>query len=153
MKSMKKCYLDANFLIFLHDCGGQFYSQAEIILKNLITEGFILFASPLVLDEFLMGSLRLSGKSASEMKKNLKLGLKTIFKIPNFNLVSPPQDFQKHLRVVNFMAEFNLKPRDAYHLLTMRENKIKYFATFDNDFEQVFKTNLIKKFVFKQPTS
>lgn len=147
MKNMKRCYLDANFLIFLHDPGTPFYSKAETILKKLIAEGFIIYASSLVLDEFLMGSLRLSGKSATEMKENLKLGLKTVFKMPNFNLVNPPQNFQRHLQVVDLMARFSLKPRDAYHLLIMKENKIKYFATFDNDFDNVFQKGLVKKFI------
>ncbi len=146
MKNMKRCYLDANFLIFLHDPGTPFYPKAETILKKLITEGFNLYASSLVFDEFLMGSLRLSGKSAAEMKENLKLGLKTIFKMPNFNLVSPPQDFQRHLQVVDLMTRFSLKPRDAYHLFIMQKNKIKFLATFDNDFDSVFKKGLVKKF-------
>lgn len=143
---MKRCYLDANFLIFLHDPAADYYPKAEEILKKLITEGLALFASSLVLDEFLMGSLRLSGKSAAEMKENLKLGLRTIFKLPNFSLVNSPQDFRKHLQVVDLMVKFNLRPRDAYHLFIMKVNKIKYFATFDSDFGSVFKKGLIKKF-------
>lgn len=146
MKNMKRCYLDANFLIFLQDFDSSFYPKAEVILKKLIEEGFVLFISALVLDEFLMGSLRLSGKSAEQMKENLRLGLKTIFNIPNINLVNPPQDSEKHLKVVNLMAKFNLKPRDSYHLFIMLENKIKYLATFDSDFEKVFAAGIVKKF-------
>lgn len=146
MKNMKKCYLDANFLVFLQDLNSPFYPQAEIILKKLIDEKFVIFTSSLALDEFLMGSLRLSGKSIKEMRINLRLGLKTIFKLPNFNLAVLPKDPEKHLKVINLMAKYNLKPRDAYHLFIMLENKIKYFATFDSDFKEIFKKGKIKKF-------
>ena len=37
------------------------------------------------------------------------------------------------------MERYNLRPRDAFHFVTAIENKIQYFATFDNDFEEVFK--------------
>ena len=148
MKNMKKCYLDANFLVFLQDRHSPLYLQAEAVLKILIEEGFALYTSALALDEFLMGSLRFSGKSAKEMKGNLKLGLKTIFRFPNFGLISPSENPEKHLKVVDLMAKFNLKPRDAYHLFIMLENKITYFATFDSDFNRVFKTGKIKPLTF-----
>lgn len=143
---MKKCYLDANFLVFLQDSSSAFYPQAAKILQNLIDEKIVLFVSSLVLDEFLMGSLRLSGKGIKDMKSNLRLGLKSIFKLPNFNLTTLPSDPEKHLKVINLMAKWHLKPRDAYHLFIMLENRIKYLATFDHDFDSVFRKGLVKKF-------
>lgn len=44
------------------------------------------------------------------------------------------------------MEKFVLKPRDAYHLLTMKENRIRFFATFDKDFELVFRKGVVLEF-------
>lgn len=40
--------------------------------------------------------------------------------------------------------KFNLRQRDVYHLLTMQENGIDEFATFDTDFIRVFAQKILK---------
>lgn len=45
------------------------------------------------------------------------------------------------------MYKYNLRSRDAYHLFIMVENKVKFFATFDADFDKVFTKGKVKKFI------
>lgn len=147
MKSMINCYLDANVLIFLQDRKSPFNNQARLVVKQLILKKAEIFTSSLALDEFLQGNLRFSHKSRQAMRGQLKNGLKRIFSLPQFRLVNPPVDPKTHLKVVDMVAKYNLRPRDAYHLLIMKENKINYFATFDSDFDNVFQKGLVKKFI------
>jgi len=146
MKNMIRCYLDANVLIFLQDKKSPFYNQAVLTIKQLILKRAEIFTSSLSLDEFLQGSLRFSRKTKQEMKGQLKIGLKKIFSLPQFRLVNPPDDTKRHMKVVDIVAKYNLRPRDAYHLFIMQENKIKYLATFDHDFDRVFAKGTVQKF-------
>lgn len=146
MKSMTRCYLDSNILFYFQDKKSPFHNQVQELIGKLILQKTELLTSPLTLDEFLQGSLRFSGRSKQEMRNELKRSLKKIFSLPKFQLINPPVDRGRHLKVVNLIAKFNLRPRDAYHLFTMLENKIQYLATFDNDFEQVFNKGMIKRF-------
>ncbi len=61
-------------------------------------------------------------------------------------LVNPPLKPKYQLKVISFMKNYNLRARDAYHLLIIKSNKINYFATFDRDFEEVFKKKILKKY-------
>lgn len=147
MKDMKRCYLDANLLFYWQDPKSPFNQAATNIVERLVQGGYFLFVSSLVLDEYLYTCLRFSGKSKIEMKDNLKFSLKRVLKIPTLRLINPSLDERKHLKVIDLIAKFNLHPRDAYHLFIMLENKVKFLATFDSDFEKVFKKGLIKQFI------
>lgn len=144
---MSNCYLDANLLIYFQNRKSQFHKQTVQIIKNLVSKEYEVVISSLVLDEYLYKSLQLSEDSKSETLMRLRKGLKKIFKLPKVKLINPPLETAQHLKVIRLIKQHNLKPRDAYHLLTMLENKIKYFATFDNDFKKVFKKGLLTKFV------
>lgn len=146
MKDMKRCYLDANLLFYWQDPKSPFNQTATDIVERLVQGKYFVFISSLVLDEYLYTSLRFSGKSKIEMKDNLKLSLKKVLKIPTLQLINPSLDEKKHLKVIDLIAKYNLHPRDAYHLFIMLENKVKSLATFDNDFDKVFKKGVIKKF-------
>jgi len=37
---------------------------------------------------------------------------------------------------MEYMKNYGLRPRDAYHLLAMKSNKITFLATFDWDFKK-----------------
>lgn len=147
MKDMKRCYLDANLLFYWQDPKSPFNQAATNIVERLVQGRYFLFVSSLVLDEYLYTCLRFSGKSKIEMKDNLKFSLKRVLKIPTLQLINPSLDERKHLKVIDLIAKFNLHSRDAYHLFIMLENKVKFLATFDSDFEKVFKKGLIKQFI------
>jgi len=142
---MKKCYLDSNILIAFKDEESSFHQKASQTLERLIKESYKLFISSLVLDEFLFQTkniLRQHKKKKTD--ERLFLVFRQVLKLPDLYLINPPVEKKKHLKIVKFITEFSLRPRDAYHLLIMEENKIGYFATFDNDFKKVFKKEKIK---------
>lgn len=146
MKGMKKCYLDANTLFYWQDSASPSNQDAKEIIEKLIGGRYQLFVSPLVLDEFIHNSVRFSGKRIIEIKKSLSISLRKIFSLPRLQLVNPPLLPKAHFKVIYLMAKYNLHARDAYHLFILKENKIKYLATFDRDFEEIFTKGILKKF-------
>lgn len=143
---MKKCYLDTNILLYFTNPLAQFHEQTVELLSSLLIQNWALFISPLTLDEYFHNSLRFSQVSRKLALQDLKKGFSKIRKFRNINLVQPPLELKKHMKVLNLMDRYNLRARDAYHLFIMKENKIKHFATFDTDFDKVFEAGTIKKF-------
>lgn len=146
MKIIKSCYLDANLLVSLGNKNSIFHHHSQAILKKLITQKIEIVLSPLTLDEYEYTTVKSSNDPKGVTFRKLKVRLRKLFKISNFRLVNPPLECKKHLRVITLMANHNLKPRDAYHLFIMLANKVKFLATFDSDFDEVFKKGQIKKF-------
>jgi len=143
---MRICYLDANLLVFLGNENSTFHQKARDIVNKLIKKEYQLVFSSLTLDEYFHTVIRFSEGPKVVTIKNLKKAYRKILKL-NIKLINPSIDEKKHLQVINLLAKYNLHPRDAYHLFIMLENKVKNFATFDNDFEEVFKKGLIKQFI------
>lgn len=143
---MKRCYLDANLLLYFNNPDSPFHSQADSILSRLVREAEQLFLSPLTLDEYFHNTLRFTKLSRKEALKVLIKSFNKIVKLPNIYLINPNQNLNTHKRVLNFMAKYQLRARDAYHLFIMMDNKVKFLATFDNDFNRVFEGGRIKKF-------
>lgn len=143
---MKTCYLDANLLLYFNNPDSSFYSQADLILSKLINDAWQLFLSPLVLDEYFHNTLRFTKLPRGEALKVLIKSFNKIIKLPNIFLVNPTQDLKTQIKVLKLMITYQLRARDAYHLFIMKENKIKYFATFDHDFDSVFRKGLVRKF-------
>lgn len=147
MSNTKTCYLDANILVFFKDSSSDQHDQAVGMIEKLVADNFALFTSPLALDEFLYAALHyLRKKNIKDVRTELKDLLSSILKIPNLEIVNPPTDKTDHLKIVDFVTKFFLRPRDAYHLLTIKANKIRCFATLDRDFDKVFDYKFIKKY-------
>jgi len=145
MNNTRTCYLDANILVFFKESSSDQHDQVVAIIEKLVADNFTLFVSPLALDEFLYTALHyLRKKRTKDVRSELKDLLSSILKLPNLEIVNPPIDKNKQLKVVDLIADFSLGPRDAYHLLIAAENKIQYIATFDNDFAKVFKAKVVK---------
>jgi len=142
---MKTCYLDANLLTFLGNKSSPFYQKALDIVDGLIKKEYGLVFSSLTLDEYFHAVIRFSLDTKPQTHQNLKKEYKKLLKL-NIKLINPSLEEKKHLKVIDLMAKFNLHPRDAYHLFIMLENKVKFMATFDNDFDKVFLSGKIKKF-------
>lgn len=144
---MKKCYLDSNIVLSFIDPTAQFHQQSKQIFIKLVDEGWEIDLSALVLDECFHNSLRFSKKPRQEALEQLKFRYKKFIKLPQLKLVIQLPQLKKHNAVLNLMAKYSLRARDAYHIFIMKENKIKYFATFDNDFEEVFAKGIVKKYI------
>jgi len=141
---MKKCYLDTNILVYLKNNDSPFYSKSINLIKYLIKKNYTLIISPLIIDEFLhQFRLLLIAKNRKYIFPNLTTALKQTLALPKLKIINPPLTNQSQLKVIALMQKFSLRPRNAYHLLTMKTHKIKYFATFDNDFKKVFKQKIL----------
>lgn len=144
---MKKCYLDSNVLIYFKDQNSPYYQQALKTILKLNPQKFQLYISPLSLDEFLY-SLQFILKQAGITQKNISLLLKnalhSILAFEHLAIVNPPTGKNKNKLVPKIMQDFNLHPRDAYHLLTMKEHGINIFATFDKDFKKVTEKKVVE---------
>lgn len=138
---MKKCYLDTNILINYKNEESPTFKDTQNLIKELIRNKYTLVVSPLIIDEFLyiLQSI-LKKKSSSTLLAKI---LKDILNLPDITVVNPPLKKKSQLDVVKFMHKYKLQPRDAYHLLIMLSNKIKFFATFDKDFHKVFKEKVV----------
>lgn len=143
-KVTKSCYVDANVLIYFHNKLSISHNQAKAIIKQLVEHEYTIYISSLIIDEYLYSSFRLSTEARELRLKKLRRGLNKILQIPGLCLVQPPLEPGKQKMVLAFMRKFGLKPRDAYHLLVMKHNKINTFATFDSDFNEVFKKKMLK---------
>lgn len=142
---MKACYLDANVLVYLKDSSSEQHNECVSLIKKLIIEKYNFYVSPLGIDEFLYvvySSLRkLDAKDPiSELKKSLE----SVLNLPTLTIINPPLDKASQIKVIEYIRKFSLKPRDAYHLLTMKGHKIKYLFTFDRDFDKVFNAKIVK---------
>lgn len=141
------CYLDSNICIAYLQRPHLFHVKAEEILINIRRNNIVPIISPLVLDEtthILLRDAKL--KKQSGRIQLIKNGIKEFLSLPLLRIVNPPLENKKQLKIFEYMEKFKLKPRDAYHLLIMINNKINLLATFDNDFDSVFSTGLAKKF-------
>ncbi|MBM3282699.1 type II toxin-antitoxin system VapC family toxin [Candidatus Gottesmanbacteria bacterium] len=143
---MRKCFLDSNILVYLKDSLSLHHQAAAKKLYNLISTNTSLYISPLILDEFLyiFQKAIIREKIASPYRQ-LQRAVGEILQIPLLSIVNPSNSSSKQLKVIDYMEKFGLKPRDAYHLLTMTSNNIDSFATFDDDFRRVFSAKILKK--------
>lgn len=144
-----KCYLDSNVLIYFKQENSPFFTDAENILLELMQEDISILISTLTLDEVLLQlrNILVLEKTAHEhiyvLLDNI---LKDLLSLPNLRIINPPTEKRKQKKILKFMHRYKLRPRDAYHLLTMQEYGISLFATFDKDFKDVFRKNVIKRY-------
>lgn len=140
---MKKCYLDSNVLVYLKFEPLKLHSKAE----RVIVSCDYLFISSLTIDEFIHSLrffLRRDKYQEEEIIRLLEQALDSILALENLTIINSPSDKASNRSIIKLMKEFHLGPRDAYHLLIMKENNIKNFATFDTDFRYVFHENMLK---------
>ena len=148
MSSMKsKCFLDSNVLIYFLDRKSSYHKKAVGIITKLDPDTYTLLISPLVIDELLYAMKRImlhEGIPPSRNFQELGRAYDTIIALKNIEIVTVSTDKSVNRKVINIMEQFKLQPRDAYHLLTMQENGIDEFATFDSDFKRVFAKKILK---------
>lgn len=142
-----KCYLDSNVLIAFLEEPHQFHRQAVEILVKAVTEQIGICVSSLTMDEtihIILRDLRL--KRVNKAEEKVTAEIKKLWKIPLIEIVSPPDDKRALTEIPNLIKKYKLRSRDAFHLLTMKFHKIKYFATFDSDFDSVLSQTKIREF-------
>lgn len=103
-----------------------------------------IFVSPLVLDEFIHAViLEAKINHSKHIFDDAGRALNDFLELPLLSIINLPTDRDSHKKIIPLMQTYSLRPRDAYHLLTMLENDIDGFATFDKDFRKVFAAKLL----------
>lgn len=144
---MMKCYIDANVLVSYQLSKSPFHSASKNILKKLYRDRVETYTSPLALDEYTHAIKRvLLHKKLQPIDRILQQTLHNITALRNVKLINPPPNMDAQKLILDYMKNYSLKPRDAYHLLTMKHHTISHFATFDTDFKKVFEDGLVQQF-------
>ena len=146
---MTKCYLDSNILLYYIFEDSDYFNDVRDLLISLRVDKFDIYISPLTLDEFAHQMDHLSRTSKHRRKDYyylLEIMIDTILNMPNLIIINPPISSKKQRKMIELMQKYNLRPRDAYHILTILENDIEYIATYDKDFDKVIKSGIIKKY-------
>ena len=92
--------------------------------------------SPLVLDELMWVLIK------NNRVHLLEMATQNIYKLPNLQILN--LDSTAPLIALNYIKEYNLKPRDAMHCAFMQINKIDQIITDDKDFDRVKQFKRIK---------
>lgn len=141
----KKCYLDANVLIYFFIGDLELRHRSIKLLENLKQKSYSFAISTLVIDEFLQAMRYYFSKKYQQTLKWVKLRevLEAILQLPKLEIINPPLMLQQQLEVVVLMQKYNLSPRDAYHLFIVLSNNIDCLATFDSDFGKVKEVEIV----------
>ena len=135
----KVIYLDANFLVYWWVCKKpELKKRAQILFAQLRANQFILALSPLTFDE---------SWNAIRKELNVKLSCydpRVFEQIQNLtSFILSTSFFQmvqfKNLHsgikeALNNIKQFQLRPRDAFHLAIMKDNNIHKMVTNDPKF-------------------
>ncbi len=128
-------YLDANFFIIaLLDQSDK--GKKARALQNEIQKGKQSITSSLVLDEVMWALLK------NNRKHLIREAIQDIYAIPNLEVKGV--DSLIPLRALHFIENFNLKPRDAFHLAIMESFNVKEIVSDDKDFDDVKGVKRIK---------
>src|SRR3989337_1511556 len=108
---MKKCYLDANVLIYAKNESALQHAKALKKLEMLAKNEFELYISPLIIDEFIhtllfLKSLNKKGFEINELKQDLL----ELLDLPRINIINPPIDQKSQFLVLEFMQKYSLGP-------------------------------------------
>lgn len=142
----KKCYLDSNVLIYWKIGEKKNQKLATDKLLRLRKSNFAIFVSPLCLNEFILATIISARKDDQETAfERARKALGDVLELPLLSIINPPLDFESQKMALGLMEDYSLRPRDAYHLLTMQFNEVDTFATFDSDFAKVFKAKILQR--------
>jgi len=129
----------------LHD--SPFQKKAIDIIEKLYLDQYVLYTSPLALDEHIHAIKRtIQKEKLQSIYPTLHAVLESILDLTGLSLINSPTDLASQFHILTYMKDYSLKTRDAYHLLIMKYHDISHFATFDEDFEKVFADGMMEKY-------
>ena len=131
--SDKLVYLDSSFLISLLVENHPLNKKAQEINKKAVEKDLHPCISILTFDETIFHLQKY--QSVSKNRFLVSKFIKQITALP-FYYIQPQWNPLVPQEIIDLMKKFRLKPRDAVHLKTMLDNKIKYLLTLDKDFEK-----------------
>ncbi len=140
----EKCYLDSNILVYFSDRGSKFHSRSKNIIMDITDKEWGFSISSLCIDEFLYVMKTALSKKYKEKQvwSILRETLQAILQLPNLEIINAHTDVAAHMEVIELMKNFNLSPRDAYHIFMAFTNQINHFITFDKDFRKTAIKNI-----------
>jgi len=137
----QKVYFDANFLIYLSiSKKPSLKKQARILFGKLLSNKNKLFLSPLSFDEAWWGikneyNIQNSTTlSCCDVPIYSELEQFTTDILPKAELAQFLDAKKGTKRALEFLSRFRLRPRDAFHLAMMIDNKIFILISDDGDF-------------------
>ena len=122
-------YLDANFFVFAVVDNTRKGEKAREIQADIISGKLSAFTSVLALDE-VMWVLKKNNKSHL-----LRKTIEDIYATPNIIVREVPSLTALH--ALNNIDNFNLRPRDAFHLAIMEYLQIITIVSDDADFDKI----------------
>lgn len=122
-------YLDANFFIFALLDTTRKGSAATEIHKSIATGNKKATTSPLAIDELMWVLIR-AGK-----RHLVRTAVEGIYATPNLDVLGISPTIP--LTALELAEKYDLKPRDAFHAATMKENKFTQIVTDDKDFDRI----------------
>lgn len=130
-------YLDANFFIFALLDKTKKGVAAREIQRSIVKGKERAITSSLALDEIMWVLIR------NRKQHLLRTAVEGIYLTPNLDVVGVSSTAP--LLALDFMEKYDLKPRDAFHLAVMRENRVGIIVSNDKDFDKV---ELVKRIKF-----
>ncbi|MBU4601107.1 type II toxin-antitoxin system VapC family toxin [Patescibacteria group bacterium] len=137
----EKIYFDANFLIYWFiSKEPELKKRARSLLAEFLINNNDLYSSALALDEAWWG---IKNEYNQQNGVDFSCGDNDVFEklsqftksiLPKLNLVQFADIKNGVEDALDSMKRFKLKPRDAFHLATMKDNGIKIIVTDDKDF-------------------
>lgn len=152
IENQREIYLDANFLIYWFiNKEPTLQKRARLLLAAFLADKKELYSSALAFDETWWGI-----KNEYNQQKNVNLSCSDdlIFSelekftnaiLSKLSLIQLVDIRGGIIEAINYIKDFGLKPRDAFHLAIMKHNNITTIATDDDDF--IKKQQLMNIFV------
>ena len=144
---MRKCFLDTNFFVYLLDETALFHKQAVAMFLRLAKDKTVCCISHQTAEEFLFIFAKLLKlKEEKNIIDQLSKAVDRIFSIPGLSIISPRHENESVYQVLAVMGKYQIKPADAYIIVTIIENKVSSLATFDEQLQRVARENDIEVF-------
>ena len=141
----REVYLDANFLVDLSvRKQSALKRRALILLAQFLSHNVILVISPLVIQEMWIGIRKekdpqrqfsyANGVIFLDIQKFTKEILENKIISKHIKIIQLNNIQEGILKALNYLKEFQLEPRDAFHLSIMKDNGITTLVSRDEKF-------------------
>ncbi len=122
-------YLDANFFAFaLLDTTSK-GQNASSIQEDIVNGKEDAITSSRTLDELMWVLLK------NKKKELLRRAVEGVYEMPNLKVITVEPDIP--LLALDFIEQYSLKPRDAFHIAIMKNSGVARVVTDDSDFDRV----------------
>jgi len=122
-------YLDASFFLFALLDNTSKGQRARDIHRGIAKGKEQAAASPLAIEEIMRVLVR------ADKRHLIRTAVEDIYSTPNLDILPIPPVIP--LISLGIMEQYDLKPRDAFHIALMKESRLTKIVTDDKDFDKV----------------